>query len=163
MDLMDILTAGTGGGLIGIFGNIANRFVGMWEHKQKMEELRFKAETDKRKDDHEINLLRLEMESTARETEHSIELANVQGDWDIKKASYALPDDGDRAGPIASFIRTTMRPFLTYGLLMASAVFVGFGVGGESVRQEFILSTISMGSMCVAWWFGERSTMRTKA
>ena len=161
--IVDILTAGSGGGLLGIFGQTMNRVVGMLEHKQVMEKLRFEAEVAGRKDLHEIELLNLEMKATTVEKEHAIELTNVQGDWEIKKASYALDDGADKAGPTAAFIRTTMRPFLTYGLLTAAMLLTIMGFGGPDTKSKVIEATISMGCMCVAWWFGERGSIRAPA
>lgn len=161
-DWVSLLNAGTGGGLIGMLGSIVTRVGAYFEHRQKMEQLRFQAEIDARKEVHELALLDLQMKANAAETEHAIELADTTGQWATKAASYEL-DDGqaEKAGPVANFIRTTMRPFLTYGMFGAGAVFVGFGVAGPEERAQFVNSIISLGSMCTMWWFGERSAHRS--
>lgn len=161
MEIGDLLNAGAGGGIIGLIGNIANRGIGLFEHKQRMEQMRFEAEVASKKDEHEIRLLQLEMQATAEETEHTIELAGAQGEWAVKQASYTLQDGSEHSGPTAQFIRTTMRPFVTYGMFGTAALFVFLGFGGEDMASEFVASCITMSSVCVGWWFGERGAIRT--
>ena len=165
-DLVGLAASGVSGGVVGVVGNFLNRVFGVWESKVKFEQqfklMTLQAEADARKEAHEVELIGLEMQAHAAETEHAIELTDVAGGWDAFNTSVRNETEAESTSGVAAFIRTTMRPFLTYGMWLGGLGLVITGAADQQTSAQFINAVVFTGTSATLWWFGERNAVRSQ-
>lgn len=162
VDIGAILTGGTAGGLFGIFGQIANRWMTYKETKEKGKQdlERFKHEIELQKEArvtaHEANedAMSLNKEVTESDLARTVVTGSYAGLTESIKADAAL-----KSYKWVDAIKGLMRPGLTLGL--TSITCVAYFVSNDHDYQGMTLATIaSLTATCVVWWFGDRQQMK---
>ncbi|MEY4248642.1 MAG: hypothetical protein RJA87_275 [Pseudomonadota bacterium] len=156
MDVLNTLSGGAVGAVMGAFGSAANRGVGLLELREKRKDRAQEIA-------HERAMAELVQTSKSQEALQAQTLAKVQGSYAALNASI----EADR--PEASYrwvaaVRSLTRPVLTLLLWILFAVmFVlvfrsGPTDGGSTQLIASSLETISFSAAtALAWWFGDRA------
>lgn len=118
------------GAVIGAIGSIGNRFLGIWEDREKE-----KREEKRRSDE--------------------IELAKIKGNSDTMVASFV--HDSSLQEGISQWvanIRALVRPVLTFYSLSIITVFFFFA--GAEGKAIILASLVEFSAMAGTWWFADR-------
>ena len=161
MNLVEILTAGAGGGLFGVLGQVGNRAIGIWEAKEKRKELVLVHAQEERRWAHEATLLDLQAKARAEETEGELALVEARGTWDGLAASHAAEAAIGKSYPWVEAVRGMTRPTLTLLSLIGLALVYFTDAGRRPDLQSTIVDTVVfLASATTVWWFGDRAPRR---
>ncbi|WP_332772923.1 hypothetical protein [Phenylobacterium sp.] len=162
MDLASIISAGAGGGLFGIVGQLANRGLAIWEQKEKRKELVLVHAQEEKRWGHEKGLLSLQMQARSEETEQELQLADAQGAWQSFAASQEADSKIGESYKWVAAVRHLTRPFLTMEsqILLAIVFFTMKGDGREDLNKLIVETVTFCASASLLWWFGERAQSR---
>ena len=144
----ELIGSAAGGGLLGIFGSVANRVIGIWEAREERENMRVEHA-------HELRLVEEQRESARVETE--MELARVQTEGSYEGLAESLRHDSsmDDVSPWVNNIRALVRPSLT-GTSLIAMIVMAFSL--SDMRLELVEAVTFVGTTAAVWWFGDRST-----
>ncbi len=156
MDVLNSLSGGAVGAVMGALGSAANRGVGLLELREKRK--------DRAQDiAHERAMAELAQTLKSQEALQAQRLAHIQGSY----AGLAASIEADR--PEASYrwvaaVRSLTRPVLTLVLwiLFAGMFVIVFGFGAAHDQSAPLIAsgfeTISFSAAtALAWWFGDRA------
>ena len=156
MDILNSLSGGAVGAVMGALGSAANRGVGLLELREKRKDRAQEIA-------HERAMAELTQTSKSQEALQAQKLAQVQGSFAGLNASI----EADR--PEASYrwvaaVRSLTRPLLTlllWSLFAVMSVIVfrsGSASDGSTRLIASSLETISFSAAtALAWWFGDRA------
>jgi hypothetical protein len=150
-----VLTAGAGGGILGLLGSAAGRALSIWETKEKRKDMIIQNE-------HEIKLIGEQAKVRAQETEDELKMVDAKlvadvntmytrGSVDGLVASIQADSELTGISQWVSNVRALVRPSLTL-ILWVLAGIVWFGSKDKTVLDAIVMSA----SMATAWWFGDR-------
>jgi len=156
MDILNSLSGGAVGAVMGALGSAANRGVGLLELREKRKDRAQEIA-------HERAMAELAQASKSQEALQAQKLAQVQGSFVGLNASI----EADQAEPSyrwVAAVRSLTRPVLTLLLWILFAVMLVLvyqsGGAGDGSTQLIAssLETISFSAAtALAWWFGDRA------
>jgi len=150
-EILGLATSAAGGGLLGIFGTVASRGLGLVERRQKRKD----RESEQA---HELALLRLQQEQAGEEREHEAALVEYQGAIDFRTATVEHDASLKGASQWVQNIRATVRPLLTYFVFFSHiTAFALLARSDEAIRAQGFEDLAFSTFLCLTWWFGERS------
>lgn len=163
MAILDLIAGGAGGGVLGLVGTIAGRFMAFKERKQKnahdLKLLEFKREDNA----HELAVLAqkgetakalhaMNIERMNADTENEILITQQKGSWDNLANSYAHDSAiGETSRWVNNALRL-VRPAITF--IMWIIVLIIFLMTKD---EEITKSVLFVGTTAAVWWFGDRA------
>lgn len=162
MGVIDILTAGAGGGLFGILGQVGNRAIGIWESREKRKDTLAAYAQEEKRWGHERGLLDLQMRAKAEETEQELQLAEAHGAWSAFASSHQAEASIGKSYPWVEAVRALARPVLTLEaqILLAIVFFTLKGQARVELTETIVETVTFCASASLLWWFGERAERR---
>lgn len=141
--MLEILGTIFGGGATGLIGSTVGRFIGIWESKQKTNQLRLELQ-------HELLLQKLSIEARSNELESEERIAESVASSEMMSASYSHD-----TGYGYSWLRW-VRPALTVMLIgLTSAVY--WTSQNADTKDKIALQVVYLTITAVSWWFADRS------
>jgi hypothetical protein len=141
MGIIEIIGLIFGGGATGLFGTLANRFINLFEAKQR--------------NAHELQLLEIHYRQRGMELEQERLISESQSAADIRTASYAH-DTGYGKG--SKWVVNTLRlfrPMLTL-MLLALLFIIWCYTSDLALIQQIVAAVIYLSITALTWWFGDR-------
>lgn len=156
MDILNSLSGGAVGAVMGALGSAADRGVGLLELREKRKDRAQEIA-------HERAMSEMAQTSKSQEALQAQRLAQVQGSYAGLNASIEADRPEDSYRWVAA-VRSLTRPVLTLLLWILFAVMfvLVYQSGGASDRSSQMiassLETISFSAAtALAWWFGDRA------
>ena len=142
--MLELLLSAGGGGLFGLIGSGFK----LWG-KYKEKKLLFEHQVNMAKEDR----LNMQAELELAKVKGAIDLELTESENDAKSLQAAIQAEASITGTSqwVADLRGSTRPFLTYGLVTASAAIIVF-TPQNPWANEFIF----MASTAVTFWFGDR-------
>lgn len=163
MDIGSILTAGAGGGIFGIVGQLANRGLAIYELAERRKDTMLANQQEEKRWGHEARLLEMQAKARAEETEQEIALADTAGAWESFTASQHAEASIGKSYPWVDAVRALTRPALTLEAQVLLAIVYFTMHGDRADLQATIVETVTFcASASLLWWFGERAERKTR-
>lgn len=167
MEIINAVSGGAVGAVMGAIGSVANRGVGLLEMKQKRQDRAQEMAHEAALWSHEQAMAQLQQAAKAAEASQAAVLSQVQGSFAGLSASIAADANagcGADGYPWVAAVRSLTRPVLTvllwilFGMLFLSAM-DGRLPGGQTggVLQSAIQTVSFSAATALAWWFGDRA------
>lgn len=143
-DLLQAVLLGSGAGLL---GSLLTEGMSIW---------RYSAETKARQMtyEHEKDLIKLQQAGRKEELESELAIADLAADESVRVASY---QHDAQSGQTSVWVNNTLRlvrPILTL-MLIGLTTFIAATFDDMSM-EKFANQVITLTSMSVSWWFGDR-------
>lgn len=153
---MDFLEPLAANGLLGVFGSVSGRVIGLFEGRQRRKEREVEYA-------HELLLLDKQRELKTSEQEHEVALAAEASSFQIKKASYQQDISIGETYKWVNAVRALVRPIVTYGSIALGA-WVFYITREDPGSSQAMIETIrTLMLTTVFWWFGDRALKRGAA
>lgn len=145
MSLLDLLTEGTTGGLIGLFGAILQKALSIWTAHQDIASKKIDYA-------HELEMAKLNLDAKAAELASQNKQIENTNEAQTQQKSYDL-DLGNPSQWVINF-QAFIRPFLTmFFVVLVSLIFF---VVDLSLKENIVSNILSYTGLTVGWWFGCR-------
>ncbi len=167
MELIEVIGAATGGGVLGLVGSLATGAFGYFQRKaelkreQAQQELLHRQELELR--DADIRYMRAESDLALKRD--ALELEGQQLDASVARLQATIAQDTaaiDHGGHwlliLAEFIRKVFRPLLT--AILFFLVYHVYQDAPAAMKAEIIQGVLGMAAAAGAWWFTDRSQLK---
>jgi len=150
MDIGSIFDAGLTGGLFGLFGNVANKVIGIFAAKQEFAQ-------KKEEWSHEERLLDMQTKAKAAETEQELAVTASSGSWSGLGESLKAEAAIGATYPWVNAVRALVRPALTLSLAgFLCAAF--FALPAGDIDRSYVADSLVFAAVtAIVWWFGDRA------
>ena len=146
MDLIELLA---GGSFMGLLGNVLTQGLSIWRAADERKTLRVKHE-------HEIKLQEMQLASLQHETERELLITEHQTNAAALQAAYRHDADTGVASQIIVDIIKTMRPFITFMLIVLTAI-IYFDTQDKQIQTIIVYAVVFSMLAAMSFWFGDRS------
>lgn len=149
----EIIGSVAGGGILGLFGSLTDRFMAIWERRE--------ARKDKViQNQHELKLIEEQRQTSQMETEHELAIASAEGSYQGLKTS--LEHDASISGTSrwVNDVRAMVRPTITALSLTAAIGMAVFMANEASLKIDAVGTVLFIATTATVWWFGDRAKTR---
>jgi len=148
------------GAILGLVGSVSTKAFGIFEKREERKLVALQMDHESKRWSHDEHMFTLQSQAKVAETEQEAFLMTTQGSYDGLKASIEAQSEATKgSSKWVKNIISLMRPSLTTSFVGVIIYLCIIG-NPDDIRIAAITAVIELGSMSVAWWFGDRSTKR---
>lgn len=148
----ELIGSVAGGGLLGLFGSIADRVMAIFERREARRDRLIQNE-------HELRLIQEQRQTSQLETEQDLALIQSAGSYRGLEASLEHDSKIDDVSPWVNNVRALVRPTLTATALLAMIAMTW--TLGANYQMTLVESVVFVATTATVWWFGDRAKSRS--
>lgn len=148
------------GAVLGLVGSVSTKVFGIFEKREERKTLEVQNAHEVNRWAFEKEMFTLQSQAKVAETEQEAFLMTVQGSYEgLEQSIRDQQELSKRAPKWVISILALMRPSLTLTFTGIVGYMAIVGSDGD-LKKAALIACVDMASLCVTWWFGDRSAKR---